>query len=101
MEKVLNTYGREFSNSIPVCYHVSAECHSESAAAVLEQHQIDLEDPEFQSVLDVSSLLRLSTGADSMRDDREGEALCWTPHAEITIMGGLMFASLACLKSLQ
>ncbi|PWA30052.1 hypothetical protein CCH79_00009588 [Gambusia affinis] len=48
------------------------ECHSESAAAVLEQHQIDLEDPEFQSVLDVSSLLRLSTGADSMRDDREG-----------------------------
>ncbi|MED6247696.1 hypothetical protein ATANTOWER_013664 [Ataeniobius toweri] len=39
---------------------------------MLEQHQIDLEDPEFQSVLDVSSLLRLSTGGDSMRDDREG-----------------------------
>ncbi|XP_027877197.1 transcription factor E2F5 [Xiphophorus couchianus] len=51
---------------------VQMECHSESAAAVLEQHQIDLEDPEFQSVLDVSSLLRLSAGADSMRDDREG-----------------------------
>ncbi|MEQ2223955.1 hypothetical protein ILYODFUR_002470 [Ilyodon furcidens] len=50
------------------------ESHSEAAAVMLEQHQIDLEDPEFQSVLDVSSLLRLSTGGDSMRDDREGEA---------------------------
>ncbi|MED6279748.1 hypothetical protein CHARACLAT_003851 [Characodon lateralis] len=48
------------------------ESHSEAAAVMLEQHQIDLEDPEFQSVLDVSSLLRLSTGGDSMRDDREG-----------------------------
>ncbi|XP_047223483.1 transcription factor E2F5 isoform X3 [Girardinichthys multiradiatus] len=47
------------------------ESHSEEAAVMLEQQQIDLEDPEFQSVLDVSSLLRLSTGGDSMRDDRE------------------------------
>ncbi|XP_021169019.2 transcription factor E2F5 isoform X1 [Fundulus heteroclitus] len=56
-------------SSTPV--DVPMEFHSESAA-VLEQHQIDLEDPEFQSVPDVSSLLRLSTGGESMRDDREG-----------------------------
>lgn len=66
----------EFSNIISALSPMlSAECNSDlAAAAVLEQHQIDLQDQEFQSVLDVSSLLRLSTGGDGMRDDREGEA---------------------------
>ncbi|AWP03825.1 putative transcription factor E2F5-like [Scophthalmus maximus] len=41
-------------------------------AAMLEQQQMDLTDPEFQSVLDVSSLLKLNAAEDHMRDDREG-----------------------------
>ncbi|XP_044077001.1 transcription factor E2F5 isoform X1 [Siniperca chuatsi] len=50
---------------------VQMECHSQSAA-VLEQHQMDLVGPEFQSVLDVSSLLKLNATGDHMKDDREG-----------------------------
>ncbi|XP_030607970.1 transcription factor E2F5 isoform X2 [Archocentrus centrarchus] len=44
-------------------------CHSRSA---LEQQQMDLVDQEFQSVLDVNSLLKFSTAGDHMKDDREG-----------------------------
>ncbi|XP_045908506.1 transcription factor E2F5 [Micropterus dolomieu] len=50
---------------------VQMECHNQSAA-VLEQQQMDLAGPEFQSVLDVSSLLKLSVAGDHMKDDREG-----------------------------
>ncbi|XP_041660243.1 transcription factor E2F5-like isoform X2 [Cheilinus undulatus] len=46
------------------------ECHSQSAA-VLEQPQMDLSDPDFQSELEVSSLLKLNSGGDHMKDDRE------------------------------
>ncbi|XP_070701543.1 transcription factor E2F5 [Pempheris klunzingeri] len=46
------------------------ECHSQSAA-VLEQ-QMDLAGPEFHSVLDVSSLLKLNSAGDHVKDDREG-----------------------------
>lgn len=35
---------------------------------------MDLEGPEFQSVLDMSSLLKLSSAGDHMKDDREGKA---------------------------
>ncbi|XP_054481091.1 transcription factor E2F5 [Anoplopoma fimbria] len=49
---------------------VQMECHSQSAA-VLEQ-QMDLAGPEFQSVLDMSSLLKLNAAGDHMKDDREG-----------------------------
>ncbi|XP_068558079.1 transcription factor E2F5 [Cebidichthys violaceus] len=50
---------------------VQMECHSQSAA-VLEQQQMDLAGPEFQSVLDMSSLLKLNAAGDHMKDDREG-----------------------------
>ena len=40
---------------------------------MLEQQQMDLAGPEFQSELDVSSLLKLSAAGDHMKDDREGE----------------------------
>ncbi|GLD50898.1 transcription factor E2F5-like protein, partial [Lates japonicus] len=48
---------------------VQMECQP---VAVLEQQQMDLAGPEFQSVLDVSSLLKLSAAGDHMKDDREG-----------------------------
>uniref|UniRef100_A0A3P8PK17 E2F/DP family winged-helix DNA-binding domain-containing protein n=1 Tax=Astatotilapia calliptera TaxID=8154 RepID=A0A3P8PK17_ASTCA len=38
----------------------------------LEQQEMDLVDQEFQSVLDVSSLLKLSATGDHMKDNREG-----------------------------
>lgn len=44
-----------------------AECPT-----VLEQQQMDLVGPEFQSVLDMSSLLKLNVAGDHMKDDREG-----------------------------
>ncbi|XP_078120293.1 transcription factor E2F5 [Sander vitreus] len=50
---------------------VQMACHSQSAA-VLEQQQMDLAGPEFQSVLDVSSLLKLNAAGYHMKDDREG-----------------------------
>lgn len=50
-----------------------AECHIQSVAASLEQQQIDLAAPEFQSVLDVSTLLKLSAAGDHMKDDGGGE----------------------------
>ncbi|XP_041849049.1 transcription factor E2F5 [Melanotaenia boesemani] len=48
---------------------VQMVCHQ--SAAALEQHQMDLVGPEFQSVLDVSNLLKLNTAAE-VKDDREG-----------------------------
>nr|XP_046264013.1 transcription factor E2F5 [Scatophagus argus] len=51
---------------------VQLECPSRSAA-VLGQQQMDLADPEFQSVLDMSSLLILNAARDHMKDDREGD----------------------------
>ncbi|XP_034410481.1 transcription factor E2F5 isoform X2 [Cyclopterus lumpus] len=50
---------------------VQMECRSQSAA-VLEQQQMDLAGQEFQSGLDVSSLLKLNVAGDHMKDDREG-----------------------------
>ncbi|XP_060901077.1 transcription factor E2F5-like [Labrus mixtus] len=50
---------------------VQMECHSRSSI-IFEQHQLDLEDPDFQPVLEVSSLLKLSAAGDHMKDDREG-----------------------------
>ncbi|XP_037314257.2 transcription factor E2F5 isoform X2 [Pungitius pungitius] len=49
---------------------VQMECHSQ-AAAVLVQQQMDLTGPEFQSVLDMSSLLKLSAAGDHVKDNRE------------------------------
>lgn len=51
---------------------VPTECQP---VAVLEQQQMDLAGPEFQSVLDVSSLLKLSAAGDHMKDDREGKGI--------------------------
>ncbi|KAM6919815.1 transcription factor E2F5 [Lycodopsis pacificus] len=50
---------------------VQMEGHSQSAAVLEQQQQMDLEEPEFQSVLDMSSLLKLSA-EELMKDDREG-----------------------------
>uniref|UniRef100_G3PXY3 E2F transcription factor 5 n=1 Tax=Gasterosteus aculeatus TaxID=69293 RepID=G3PXY3_GASAC len=49
---------------------VQMGCHSQ-AAGVLAQQQMELTGPEFQSLLDVSSLLKLSAAEDHMKDDRE------------------------------
>lgn len=38
---------------------------------------MDLAGPEFQSVLDVSSLLKLNTDGDHMKDSTEGKAERW------------------------
>lgn len=35
---------------------------------------MDLAGPDFQSVLDVSSLLKLNTAGDHLKDDREGNS---------------------------
>ncbi|XP_039998667.1 transcription factor E2F5 [Xiphias gladius] len=48
---------------------VQMECQP---VAVLEQQQMDLVGPVFQSVLDMSSLLKLNATGDHMKDDREG-----------------------------
>uniref|UniRef100_A0A7N8XKW4 E2F transcription factor 5 n=1 Tax=Mastacembelus armatus TaxID=205130 RepID=A0A7N8XKW4_9TELE len=53
---------------------VQMDCHSQPAT-VLEQQQIDLAGPEFQSVLDMNSILKLSSAGDHMKDDREGVAV--------------------------
>lgn len=49
-----------------------AECQP---VAVLEQQQMDLVGPVFQSVLDMSSLLKLNATGDHMKDDREGKEM--------------------------
>jgi len=59
----------------------STGCHSQPAAAALEQHHMDLAGPEFQSVLDVNSLLKLGAAGEHMKDDREGEML-WYESSE-------------------
>ncbi|XP_069013865.1 transcription factor E2F5 [Embiotoca jacksoni] len=56
---------------------VQMECHGQSAAALeqqqqQQQQQMDLAGPDFQSMLDVSSLLKLSAAGDHVKDDREG-----------------------------
>ena len=51
---------------------LSAVCHSQ--LSVLEQNPLDLTSPDFQSDLDVSSLLKLSAAEEDIEDDREGEA---------------------------
>lgn len=50
-----------------------AECPNQPVT-VLDQQQMDLVGPEFQSVLDVSTLLKLNTAEDHTKDDREGKA---------------------------
>ncbi|XP_074507858.1 transcription factor E2F5 isoform X1 [Sebastes fasciatus] len=50
---------------------VQMECHSQSAAVLQQQQEMDLAGQEFQSVLDVSSLLKLNAAGDHMKDDRE------------------------------
>lgn len=59
---------------------LSAVCHSQSSP-VLEQNPLDLAGPEFQSELDVSSLLKLSTAEEHMKDDKEGE-MCQCESSE-------------------
>ncbi|XP_008284991.1 transcription factor E2F5 [Stegastes partitus] len=56
--------------------------HSQIEALVDKCHsqQTDLAGPEFQSMLDVSSLLTLSAAGDHVKDDGEG---CLSPHAGI------------------
>ncbi|KAM9719136.1 transcription factor E2F5 isoform 2-T2 [Menidia menidia] len=56
-------------SSTPGDFHI--DCHSQPA--VLEQHHMDLVGSEFQSVLDVNSLLKLSAAGEHMKDDREGD----------------------------
>ncbi|XP_055359805.1 transcription factor E2F5 isoform X2 [Betta splendens] len=46
------------------------ECHSQPIAG-LEQQQMDLLGPEFQSVLDVCTLLKLNAAEDHMKEDKE------------------------------
>ncbi|XP_044224062.1 transcription factor E2F5 isoform X2 [Thunnus albacares] len=46
-------------------------CHTQPAP-VLEQQQMQLAGHEFQSVLDMSTLLKLNSAGDHMKDDREG-----------------------------
>lgn len=50
-----------------------AVCHSQPVT-VLDQQQMVLVDPEFQSVLDVCTLLKLNTTEAHMKDDQEGKA---------------------------
>ncbi|XP_005476634.1 transcription factor E2F5 isoform X2 [Oreochromis niloticus] len=50
---------------------VQMVCHGRPVMG-LEQQEMDLVDQEFQSVLDVSSLLKLSATEDHMKDNQEG-----------------------------
>ncbi|XP_070412179.1 transcription factor E2F5 isoform X3 [Nothobranchius furzeri] len=47
------------------------DCHLQPGA-MLEQHQIDLTDPDLQTMLDVGNLLKLSSPGDHVEDDQEG-----------------------------
>ncbi|XP_059201362.1 transcription factor E2F5 [Centropristis striata] len=68
-QMVLPEHDEVLTSSTPP--DVQMVCHSQSAVE-LEQQQIDLAGPEFQSVLDMSSLLKLSAAGDHMKDDRDG-----------------------------
>ncbi|KAM3603784.1 uncharacterized protein V6R79_002040 [Siganus canaliculatus] len=57
------------SSATPPDAHM--ECHSQSAAE-LDPQQMDLVGPELQSILDVSSPLKLSAAAAHLKDDRHG-----------------------------
>ncbi|XP_008332748.1 transcription factor E2F5 [Cynoglossus semilaevis] len=46
------------------------DVHMETQPVFVLEQQLVLADPEFQSVLDVSSLLKLSSAEDQMKDDR-------------------------------
>lgn len=52
----------------PTC---PADCQ---AATLLEQQQMYLAGPDFQSVLDVNSLLKLNAVGDHIKDDRDGKS---------------------------
>lgn len=56
----------------------------------LEQQEMD---QEFQSVLDVSSLLKLSATGDHMKDNREGEAQGFEYNQKSLFSFFLMFTS--------
>ncbi|XP_031720898.1 transcription factor E2F5 isoform X1 [Anarrhichthys ocellatus] len=68
---------------------VQMACYSQSAAVLEQQQHMDLEGPEFQSVVDMSSLLKLS--AADMKDDREGA---------VDLIDELMSTDGKCLKTL-
>ncbi|KAJ0011989.1 hypothetical protein NQD34_012964 [Periophthalmus magnuspinnatus] len=54
-------------SSTPPNLHM--ECHSEAAVSLSQQH-MDLVGPEFQPVMDMSNLLKLSGATDHLKDDR-------------------------------
>lgn len=49
--------------------------HTETQPVFVLEQQLVLADPESQSVLDVSSLLKLSSAEDQMKDDRVGKKM--------------------------
>lgn len=57
---------------------------------------MDMAGPDFQSVLDMSSLLKLNTAGDHLKDDREGNSQGYEVY-DMTVYsvkpgGNLMFA---------
>ncbi|KAK7944707.1 hypothetical protein WMY93_000435 [Mugilogobius chulae] len=59
-------------SSTPPDLHM--ECHSDAAVSLTQQHQqhMDLVGPEFQPVMDMSNLLKLSGATDHLKDERTG-----------------------------
>ncbi|XP_053185965.1 transcription factor E2F5 [Scomber japonicus] len=51
---------------------VQMVCHAQPAPVLEQQQQMHLAGHEFQSVLDMSTLLKLNAPGDHMKDDREG-----------------------------
>lgn len=58
-------------SSSPLDLHM--ECHSDSVVSLSHDH-LDLMGPEFQPVMDMSNLLKLSGAGDHLRDDRAAAA---------------------------
>lgn len=58
-------------SSTPPDLHL--DCHSNPAVSLSQEH-MDLVGPEFQPVMDMSNLLKLSGAADHLRDDRAAAA---------------------------
>lgn len=49
-----------------------ADCYGQAAATLLNQQRLDLAGPDFQSVLDIRSLLKPNTADEQLKDNKAG-----------------------------
>lgn len=54
-----------------------ADCHGQAAVTPLNQQRLDLAGPDFQSVLDIRSLLKTNTADEQLKDNKAGNCSTW------------------------